>query len=66
MMIGKADRYIEEQNEGKYLVFDITDENREDLEKYTELWDRIKNKIKTINGGKEGEQKKLIQTIIYH
>ena len=66
MMIGKADRYIEEQNESKYLVFDITDENREDLEKYTELWDRIKNKIKTINGGKEGEQKKLVQTIIYH
>ena len=65
-MIGKADRYIEEQNESKYSVFDIRNENREVLEKYTELWDRIKNKIKRINGGKEGEQKKLIQMIIYH
>ena len=25
------------------------------MEKYTELWDGIKNKIETINGSKEGE-----------
>ena len=25
------------------------------LEKYTKLWDGIKNEIETINGGKEGE-----------
>ena len=55
LMIGKADGYIKEKNESKYLVFDPTDENREVLEKYTELGDGIKNEIKAINGGKEGE-----------
>ena len=55
LIIGKVDRYIEEKNESKYLVFDSTDENKEVLEKYTELWDGIKNKIETIsvNGGKK-------------
>ena len=55
LIIGEVDRYIEEKNESKYLVFDSTDENKEVLEKYTELWDGIKNKIETIsvNGGKK-------------
>ena len=46
---------IEETNRCKYLVFDSTDKNREILGKYTELCSGIKNEIKTINGGKEGE-----------
>ena len=28
------------------------------IKKYTELWDGVKNKIETINGGKEGENGK--------
>ena len=65
LIIGKVDRYIEEKNESKYLVFDSTDENKEVLEKYTELWDGIKNKIETIsvNGGKKGEYGKDIVKI---
>ena len=55
LIIGEVDGHIEEKRENKYLVFDSRDENREVLEKYTELWDGIKNEIKTINGGKEGE-----------
>ena len=35
--------------------FFFTYEKKEVLEKYTELWDGIKNKIETINGSKEGE-----------
>ena len=42
------------KNGSKYLVFDSTDENKEVLKKYTELWDRSKNEFKTINGGKKG------------
>ena len=65
LIIGKVDRYIEEKNQSKYLVFDSTDENKEVLEKYTELWDGIKNKIETIsvNGGKKGEYSKDIVKI---
>ena len=34
------------KNENKYLVFGSTDENKEVLKIYTELWDGIKNEIK--------------------
>ena len=66
LIIGKVDRYIEEKNESKYLVFDSTDENKEVLEKYTELWDGIKNEIETINGGKKGEYGKKFLKIKFN
>ena len=47
MTIGKSDRYIEESNENKYLVFASTDKNTWILEKYTKLCDEIKYLIKT-------------------
>ena len=34
------------------MIFASTDKNKEVLEKYTELWDKIKNHIETIGGGK--------------
>ena len=43
IVIGKADGYIEENNGNKYLIFAATDKNKEVLEKYTELRDKIKN-----------------------
>ena len=55
MIIGKLDGHVEEKNESKYLVLDSTDGNKEVLEKYTEVWDGIKNEIETINGGKKGK-----------
>ena len=48
LIIGKVDGHIEENNGNKYLVFGSTDENKEVLKKYTEVWDGIKNKIKAI------------------
>ena len=47
--------YIEEKNGNKYLIFDSVDENKEVLKKYADVWDGIKNKIKTINGDKEND-----------
>ena len=60
LVIGKVDGHIEhgfvkEKNGSKYLVFHSTDENKEVLKKYAELWNGIKNEIGTINGGKKGE-----------
>ena len=46
LMIGEVIEYIEENNGNRYLVFDSTDENKEVLKKYTELWDGIKMKLK--------------------
>ena len=33
----------------KYLVFDSTDENKELFEKYSDVWNGIRDKIKEIN-----------------
>ena len=52
LIISEADGYIKEKNGNKYLVFDSANENNEVLKKYNELWDGIKNEIKTIYGGK--------------
>ena len=42
---------IEKSNGDEYLIFVSTNKNKEVLEKYTELWDEIKNQITTTNGG---------------
>ena len=41
---------LKKKNGIKYLNFASTDENREVLKKYKELWNEIKYLIKTING----------------
>ena len=46
------------KNGNQSLFFDSTDENKELLEKYTKLWDGIKNKSETINADKKGEYDK--------
>ena len=51
--------YNEEKNGNKYLVFvDSVDKNKEVLKKYADVWDAIKNQIKTINDGKENDYEK--------
>ena len=41
--------YIEEKGMDKYLVFDSTDENKELLKKYNDVFNGIRDKIKEIN-----------------
>ena len=54
LQVNHASGYIEEKNENKYLIVDDSvNENKEVLKKYGELWNGIKNEIKTINDGKE-------------
>ena len=58
LIIDNVSRYIEEKGMNKYLVFYTTDENKELHEKYNDVWNGIKNEIKTINGGKENNYEK--------
>ena len=58
LIIGHVDGYIEESNGNKYLTFDSTDKKKNELEKYTKLWDEIKYHIQTINAGRSGECEK--------
>ena len=44
-----ASGYIEEKGVNKYLVFDSTDENKELLKKYNDVFNGIRDKIKEIN-----------------
>ena len=56
LLVNHASGYIEKRNENKYLIFDNSvNENKELLKKYADVWDGIKNQIKTINGGKEND-----------
>ena len=44
---------LKERNGNEYLAFGSTDENKNVLAKYAELWNKIKHLIKTIDGEKE-------------
>ena len=50
LLINHANGYIEEKGVNKYLVFDSTDENKELLKKYNDVFNGIRNKIKKISG----------------
>ena len=46
------------------MVFDdYANENKALLKKYTDVWDRIKEEIKAINGGKENDYGKYYMKI---
>ena len=49
MLIENASGYIEEINKGKYLVFDVTDENKELLKRYDDVFNIFMGKIKKID-----------------
>ena len=56
LVIVKMQVDILKANGNKYLIFEVTrNENKELLKKYVDVWDVIKNEIKTINGGKEND-----------
>ena len=51
LRIKHGSRYIEEKNGNKYIIFHATDENKELLKKYADVWSGIKNKIKAVSSG---------------
>ena len=51
LRINHASGYIEEKDGNKYLIFDSTDENKELLKKYNDVWNGIKNKIEEVSSG---------------
>ena len=54
-MIDEIIGHFEEKNENKYLVLDDVDENKELSKKYKEVWEGVKKKPETINGGEKIE-----------
>ena len=48
MLVNHANGYIEEKGVNKYLIFDSTDENKELLKNYYDVWNGIKSKIEEV------------------
>ena len=57
MLVNHANGYIEGKNGNKYLIFDSTDENKELLKKYNDIWDGIKDKIEEVSSGEYDYEK---------
>ena len=49
LRINNVNGYIEEKDSNKYLVFDSTDENKELLKKYSDVFNGIMSKIREID-----------------
>ena len=52
LLIDHASGKKKKKNGNKYLIFDSTDENKELLKNYNDVWNGIKDRIKEINTGK--------------
>ena len=49
--VDHASGYIEEKNGNKYLIFDSTEENKELLKKYNDVFNGIRDKINEVSNG---------------
>ena len=54
LTINKIKRYILERNGSRYLTLVSTDENKETLKKYAELWNKIKDLIRSMTNTSSG------------
>ena len=52
LVFNDLEAYIEESGENKYLIFALTDNNKHLIDKYTEVWNKIREQIKLIIGDK--------------
>ena len=67
MLVIHVSGYIEQKDGNKYFNFDDSvNENKELIKKYADVWDGIKNEIKSINGGKEIDYVKDYMIIKFH
>ena len=64
MLVSHASGYIEEKGVNEYLIFDSTDENKELLKKYNDVWNGIKNKIEKVSSGKCDYQKDYLKNTL--
>ena len=59
LLVNHANGYIEEKGGNKYLIVDSTDENKELLKKYNDVWNGMKNKIKEVSSDECDYDKRL-------
>ena len=62
LLIAHANGYTEEKGVNKYLVFDSTDENKELLRKYNDIFNGVRHKIKEVNNVECDYEKDYMKT----
>ena len=65
LIVAYASGYIEEKGVNKYFVFDSTDENKELLKKYNDVFNGIRNRIKKINSDECDYEKDYLNIKFY-
>ena len=63
--IHRMNGYIEESNENKYLTLVFTDESKDTFKKYEELWNKIRDLIKSITNNLDIYDKKNIKIKLF-
>ena len=63
LMINEKIGHFKEKNENKYLVLDEIDENKAVLNKYKEVWEGIKKKLKLLMVAKKLNIKKIFKKL---
>ena len=61
LLVNHTNGFIEQKNGNKYLIFDSTDENKELLKIYNDVWNGIKNKIEEVSSGECDYEKDYIK-----
>ena len=64
--VDHANGYIEEINGNKHLIFYSADGKKELIKKYNDVFNGIRDEIKTINGGKENDYEKYYMKIKFN
>ena len=63
LLIDHVSGYVKEKGVNKYLVFDSTDENKELLQKYNDVFNGIRGKIKKLSSDECDYEKDYIKII---
>ena len=61
LIVNHASGYIKEKGVNKYLIFDSTDENKELLKKYHDVFNGIRDKIKKVSCDEYNYEKDYIK-----
>ena len=61
LIINKINRHIDENNEDKYLTLVLTDEGKDTLKTYEELWNKIRDLIRSITNNSDDYDEKYIK-----
>ena len=61
LIINKIGESIEESNANKYLMLVPTDESKDILQKYDELWTKVKDLIRSITNNSDDYDKKYMK-----